>query len=250
MNSTKRKILTLSDKINIIDKIEKGVSRQTIGLPKSTISDIWKNKDTIKSQFALDQPSKKKIRKLQFESIDGALLDWFKIQRNRNIPLNGPILLLKAEEFGKSLGEHNFKASNGWLDKWKNRHDIIFRVVSGESAVVSDEKLDTWLRDKWPNLRGSYLEKDIFNCDETGLFFKMLPNGSLHFKKELCSGGKMSKDRITILFACNGDGTEKLKPLVISKSRNPRVFKNIKDRNSLPVLYFSNKNSWMTAEVI
>jgi hypothetical protein len=50
----------------------------------------------------------------------------------------------------------------------------------------------------------------------------------------------------TFALIANMDGTEKLKPLVIGKFRNPRSFKNVK---SLPVNYEANKKTWMTSSV-
>jgi hypothetical protein len=44
------------------------------------------------------------------------------------------------------------------------------------------------------------------------------------FKGDTCNDGNKSKDRLTILFCCNSDGSEKLKPLVIGKSKNQRFF--------------------------
>nr|XP_021003160.2 uncharacterized protein LOC110283023 [Parasteatoda tepidariorum] len=42
------------------------------------------------------------------------------------------------------------------------------------------------------------------------------------------------------------NGNEKLKPLVIGKSKRPRCFKNVK---SLPVEYEANSNAWMTTMI-
>ena len=76
--------------------------------------------------------------------------------------------------------------------------------------------------------------------------YKCEPSKSLHLKGDSCHGGKRSKDRITVLFGSNMDGSEKLKPLVIGKFNNPRCFKNIK---TLPVIYEANSRSWMTSEI-
>lgn len=59
-------------------------------------------------------------------------------------------------------------------------------------------------------------------------------------------GGKLSKQRVTVLLGANLSGTEKRKLLVIGKSKKPRCFKNVKN---LPVKYESNKKSWMTSEI-
>jgi len=250
-----RKCLNLNEKFVIIKQIEAGKSQSSISeekcLPKTTVNTIWKNRKDILTKFEKLDPSVKKVRKLNFATVDSSILDWFKLQRSRNIPMNGGIIIAKAKEFAKAFGNFEFTGSVGWLEKWKRRHNITFRVISGESASVNDECLDNWLSNKWPKLCQGYTPAEIFNCDETGLFYKMLPNKSLHFANEKCPGGKHSKDRLSILFCCNSDGSEKLKPVVIGKSKNPRDFKknNIKNVGSLPVIYRNNGKAWMTTEV-
>lgn len=59
----------------------------------------------------------------------------------------------------------------------------------------------------------------------------------------------MSKERLTVLLACNMDGSEKLPPLVIGKSKKPRAFKRLHANEKLPVTYNNNKTAWMTTEL-
>lgn len=73
-----------------------------------------------------------------------------------------------------------------------------------------------------------------------------MPNKTLNFRSEKCHGGKHSKQRLTLLLAANMDGSEKLKPLILGKSANPRCFKGIK---SFPVKCRANKKSWMTTKL-
>ena len=54
-------------------------------------------------------------------------------------------------------------------------------------------------------------------------------------------GGKLSKEKITVLVTAGMAG-EKLPPLVVGKSANPRCFKNLK---KLPLPYEYNTNAWM-----
>jgi len=74
-----------------------------------------------------------------------------------------------------------------------------------------------------------------------------LPDKTLAPKGEACKGGKLAKERITVMLACSSTG-EKLKPLVIGKAKQPRCFKNINIYN-LPVFWQSNKKAWMTAYI-
>ena len=79
--------------------------------------------------------------------------------------------------------------------------------------------------------------------DETGLFWKQSPNRTLAIEAQ--SGGKKSKDRITMAFTSNADGSEKFVSWIIGKSKNPRCLKNI-NRNILRIIYRHNKSKWMT----
>jgi len=67
------------------------------------------------------------------------------------------------------------------------------------------------------DLLKDYEPHNVFNADETALFYKCLPDRTMTFKNEKCHGGKHSKERVTILLATNMSGTEKLKPLIIGK---------------------------------
>jgi hypothetical protein len=71
------------------------------------------------------------------------------------------------------------------------------------------------------HLMAKYSPKDIFNADEFGLFYNMLPDKTYTFKGVGCKGIKMNKQRINILVCVNLDGTEKLTLLVIGKSKQP-----------------------------
>jgi hypothetical protein len=70
-------------------------------------------------------------------NVDQALLEWFKVQRNAGFPINGPILKLQTEKF--ALGHENFTCNNGWLDCFKNRHNIVYAKVSGEALSVDSK---------------------------------------------------------------------------------------------------------------
>lgn len=74
----------------------------------------------------------------------------------------------------------------------------------------------------------------------------MLSNKTFAVRGSTVHGTKevSSKLRITVLFACSMLG-EKLRPLVIGKSENPRCFNN-KNRSRFPVSYRHNDSCWMT----
>ena len=93
-----------------------------------------------------------------------------------------------------------------------------------------------------------YRPEDVYNADESGLFYKALPDKTLALRKEKCVGGKMAKERLTILFCANMAG-EKEPLLVIGKSKKPRVL-NRYGMNKVPVTWYANKNAWMTTDIM
>ena len=69
--------------------------------------------------------------------------------------------------FVKELNTEDFKASNGWLRRWKERNNISFEAVSGESKSVTPEMVNAWLETTLQTaLSSNYDLKDIYNADE------------------------------------------------------------------------------------
>ncbi|XP_071497551.1 tigger transposable element-derived protein 6-like [Diadema antillarum] len=247
----KRKALSLEVKMKILRAVEGGRKKSEVAreydLASSTLSTILKNCDTIKKQFESPQfeSSRKKCRQAAFQDVDDAVIRWFKDMRGKNLPISGPLVREKADKLGKMLGHQDFKASIGWLQRFKERHGIQQLRVCGESAGVNEEIVGRWKDETLPTLIGHYAPRDIFNADETGLFYRMTPDKTLAYKGQECHGAKLSKDRLTVMLCANMDGSEKMKPLVIGKSKNPRSLKHVR---SLPVDYTSNKKAWMNSD--
>lgn len=250
MSAKKYKSLTLREKLKIIDEVKSGDKRkkdiaEEYGIPASTLSTILKQEELVRQRMVAGNLNNKRVRKSEFPDVEECLIKWFKQCRDHNVSVGGPILKEKAEEFAKSLGINNFRASNGWLEKFKQRNDIAFRKVCGESASVDDNVCENW-KEELKTLLKDYDPKNIFNADETALYYQCLPDKTLTFKNEKCHGGKNSKVRATLLLASNMTGTEKLKPLMIGKYKKPRCFSGVK---SFPFEYDANRKAWMNSVV-
>ena len=76
----------------------------------------------------------------------------------------------QAEEYAKELQkDEDFNASNGWLDRFKSRHNIGGSKLSGEHASVDPEAVHSW-KERLPEIINGYNPCDIYNMDKTGLF--------------------------------------------------------------------------------
>ncbi|GBN39542.1 Tigger transposable element-derived protein 4 [Araneus ventricosus] len=88
----------------------------------------------------------KKIRIAGYPDLEECLIKWFKQRIDCNLPIGGNELKGKAEQFAQKLGHKDFKTTNGWLQNFKNHHNIVFRKLYGESQSVSDELCSEWIK--------------------------------------------------------------------------------------------------------
>ncbi|KAI0997242.1 hypothetical protein K3495_g10944 [Podosphaera aphanis] len=63
--------------------------------------------------------------------------------------------------------------SNGWLGSFKKRHGIKSRPRHGEDGSVNEAVVAQQLA-QVQELATEYHPDDIYNCDESGLFWKMI----------------------------------------------------------------------------
>lgn len=97
---------------------------------------------------------------------------------------------------------------------------------------------------KLREINARYKPEDRFNGDESYINPFNPPDRGMATHK--ISGKKKNKFRVTIFFACNATGTEKLPPFFIGKSAKPRCFQK-KTGKQLGFYYRNNKKAWMTA---
>ena len=236
----------MSDRIKVLEASDRGLSARRIsedfGVGKTQIQDIVKNKEAIRQDYSKGAPLDKRrnLRKTGNEEINSLIYEWFRAARSKNVPVSGPLIQEKAKLFAEELGIETFKASNGWLESFRKCHGIKFSILSGEAADVNEEIVINWAQ-RLPNLCEGFSAEDIFNVDESGIFYKALPDRSLTLKGEQCKGGKKAKERITVLLCCSQTG-EKLKPLVIGKAEKPQCFKGL-NVGDLPVTWKANRKA-------
>ncbi|XP_043914003.1 jerky protein homolog-like [Protopterus annectens] len=227
MSSTRkrnRNVLPIETKIQIITSLEKGETGSSIAkifnVGKATISDI-KSKEDIILKFAsnLDSEHGSKRRKAMKNPKDK------KIRRG-----------------------YVFVASGGWLKNFKSRHGIRELEVPGES-LSGDTPAAQKFKETFLALLGKegYSPDDVYNADETGLYWKSLPHKSLASNRETAAPDfKVSKERVTVMATANANGSHLLPPLMIGKAKNPRCFKNV---TCLPLCYRAQKSAWMNCEI-
>ena len=73
------------------------------------------------------------------EDVNELTWQWFGTGRSKNMIVSGPIIQAKALELASQQNLPDVKASNGWLERFRNRYNIMFKILSGESAGVNPD---------------------------------------------------------------------------------------------------------------
>lgn len=262
-----RTILTFKEKHEAIKEIKEGVSKEII-MKKYKISirtfynlskaSVEQNLEVMKKENGLFYNKRKLVRKCKNDYLDKALIRWFCETRDRGEPISGPILKEKALVFNESLnGSTSFKASDGWLGKFKERYNI---RMTGEKLSDDYEGAEAFTKFLIEKIKTeNFSLHNIYNADESGIYWKTLQTSTLPINREGVSGWKQCKDRTTALFCCNAAGSHRIPLLIVGKSKTPRSLaslitpelkkERLKDFSMLGVTYTDQKNGWMDRDI-
>ena len=262
-------------------KMKQGDIARKFGVTKGAITQIKQKKDKIKEDFEKNADrvwlfafvpvwnckkycafqSITRVRRGRMAALEEALMLWFQRARSSNIQISGPLLSAQALKIAKKMAERDdvdeekkeqlrtFAASPGFIQKFCQRHRISQFVECGESNSVPKELAAKGRAEAIAAIsEGKYTLEDIYNADETGLFFQLPPSRTLAQQGENVKGVKRSKARITVMVCCNASGSDKRKLLVIGKSKQPRCFRGV-NMAKLPCSYASTKKAWMSVEL-
>lgn len=265
--SFKRKSIPFNDKLKILERVKKGEKisaiAKSLGLNEATVRTIKKAeikiKENVDAGCARGAKRSTRARDIDLVKMEKALYIWIEDCAQKKVPLDGNILKQKALKIFQHLKISNgtidqqgkpFSASSGWFENFRKRYDLHNLKLGGERASA-----DTEAAEKYPAEfakiveEGGYTAEQVFNADETGLYWKKMPSRT-YVAKELKSvpGHKVAKERVSLLLCSNASGNCLMKPLFINRSLNPRALKGV-DKTLLPVYWEANKKAWMTAYV-
>ena len=184
----KKKTLTLDEKIKFLDFAKKNpkLGRRKLAdiykIGKTAAATILKDEKKLREQHEMfREKAKKRNRHGKYHKLNEILFEWYKRCSASNIYPNGAMLKKEAmaiKEQLKSSDFDDFRASDGWLDRWKTTYFVKERRIVGEAGDVSTETVTSWMERINELIEGYYLE-NIWNMDESGCFFKALPDKGL-----------------------------------------------------------------------
>uniref|UniRef100_A0A6B0V6J3 Putative tigger transposase n=1 Tax=Ixodes ricinus TaxID=34613 RepID=A0A6B0V6J3_IXORI len=251
----KYKSLTLKQKICLIEEANKSTCSKTKlaekhQVPISTLCTILKNQARIIEAYSKTHSAKRsRIRFPIYPDVEAALITWLQNATAAHLPIDGTILREKANDLALKLGHEEFKCSNGWFSRFKERNNLTYLTVCGESGSADKTVVEDWIKHTLTPLLSKYSAEDVYNLDEAALFYKMLPTKTFAAKDADVKGQKQAKDRITVLFGANMTGEHKLPLLVLGKAEKPRCFKIARLPPANELIYRNNKKAWVTAAI-
>jgi hypothetical protein len=251
------KRLNESQRCEIIAKLSKtdATSKRAIAreydVSEGAIRKVWDKREQILERFALmsDEAKEKTFGSSvgRFTELEDMLYIWIDNMRRANLPVPPSLAIAKAKSIASSLSilEMDFKASWQWLCRFRVRRGLQKMLLHGEGAEVSKSDLGLLVAlDDLYAIIAQYDPENVYNMDETGLFFRLLPRYSLLMPDEDISttrGKKKSKDRVSFIVCANAVGSHKIPCALIGKLKAPAC---IKDRQ-WHVPYFIQAKAWM-----
>ena len=275
---TRKEIATDAQRLEILDWYHKNGKNQTrtaqhfnaiypnLKLQQPTISAWLKNEQKWRERAAHPgQSAAKRQLQTQHPEVAERMEIWLGRALAQGLLLTGDVLRQKWKSFAELAGipaSEQLSLSNGWLERFKKRHGLREFNRHGEAASADPEKIETErLRIQKLIQTHGYEPRDIYNMDETGLFYgyarrrnsdniitddlnhRMAPDRGLSDKAR--AGVKAKKTRLTYAFTANADGSDKRPPLVIGRWKKPRAFAG-RTAAQLGFLYRNNGKAWMT----
>lgn len=254
-----KKVMTLQQKVEILNLLDGGMSyaccARKYSVNESTIRYIKKRGALVRSAVCDGASEWAKntsyIRDEAVIKMEKALAVWMENANRRRIPMSQSFIREKAMSlYARFVPDndtsHHFKASRGWFNNFRRRYGYHNVTMSGEAASADQEAAKEYPKTFADIVEeGGYLPEQVFNADETGLYWKKMPARTyISTAEKSAPGFKVAKDRFTMLLCGNAAG-HMIKPMMIYRCEKPRALKN-KDMNLLPVFYRHNKKCWMT----
>ena len=141
------------------------------------------------------------------------------------------------------MGMESFKTSDGWMWRFCNHHGIGNKVEHGEFYCANISAVEPF-RLKFNRLmRKEDLHLgQLYNADETTLFWRSLPKQTKALKnEEKIPGWKIGKEKFPALLGANALGTHCLQPVIVGKATNPHAL--VDCMHELPVVCCSTINA-------
>eukprot|EP00171_Calliarthron_tuberculosum_P009219 IDg9219t1 len=171
-------------------------------LSLNSVKTIWRTRSKLRKQNEDDK--RLKVRTPHHAELEKDVLLFIKLARSNRLPVTGEIIQTKASLL-------------------RAKHNLTDESFQANQDSVRDEMI------AFCQQLSRYEPQHIYNQDESGLVYQLLPNVSYLAPEEDRKDARgvkamRSKNRITFTMCTNADGSHILDCMVISKAKKPNAF--------------------------
>lgn len=207
---------------------------------------------TVEKKFRLHYLREKRENDKLLIDMEEGMVRWFEYASSLSVRVSKMILLDKARSLATAFGIENFTPDNKWIEQWKNKCNIAntrVQLVADQNKGVHFLSTTCGLiksvKDFFENVMSNYDANDVYSLFEIGLYYRDLPNSNCEFKGPPDNRERQKcKHRLSIIFASNITGTNKMCPRIIDNLHIPRYLQDVK---TLSVHFQASYNTWMTS---
>jgi hypothetical protein len=116
-------------------------------------------------------PKRKTLKKTKLTNIDTGLRNFIRNCNESGLMVNEKMSKEKALEIARVSNLDTFKASNGYLENFKQRNMIMFSKIHGEANSVDENVIERWFDSQLRDHINLIDPDNIYNGDELGLFW-------------------------------------------------------------------------------
>ena len=259
------KIHSISSKLKIIKFAEKNGRVRACdeyNIPESTLRGWIKNKVNFENlpSEKLSLTTLHKGGNVKYPDVNNKLIDYIEFNRKLGFAVTTWSLLLELYKYIPERKEYKIKSNLELLYRFMYRNGYSFRKGTHIGQGIKEESLKEaslfWNEVHKCIKEEGFTKYNIFNMDETPLFFNMVPNTTIAKrgkKSIIIKTQNQQKCRISVLLCIAADGS-KLPPLIILKGKSGGIIEKNISKNNLVITkkcyVCVNDNAWSTDSII
>ena len=201
-----------------------------------------------------------KGRPIKYPETNNKLIDYIEFNRKLGLPITTWALLIELYKLEPERKEMNIKANLQLLYRFMERYGFSFRSATHIGQKVNKDALtqaSLFYNEVHTTINeNGFNTYNIFNMDESPIFFNMVPNKTIAKKGKktiIIKTQNQQKCRISILLGIGADGS-KLMPLLIFKGKTGGYIETELSKNKYVLnkkcLISVNQNAWATDTII
>ncbi|KAL1989720.1 hypothetical protein VTN49DRAFT_6917 [Thermomyces lanuginosus] len=222
-------------------------------LSSSSISEILSARYShLDGELTEQQANAKRLRPKRWPELESALNQYI-LAAEPQMVVTEDMIREKAQYYWNNIPAYRGKEmpvfSSNWISRLQQRKTIREQKQQkqqSEQQGNNDENYAAQILAVRETL-SRFSPRDIFSCGEASLFWKQMPDRSFSARN---LPGVRERPRISAVFCCNADGSQKLAPWFVGMAKQPRAFTAAGVRlENLGLCWCANGKGWVSPQI-